>query len=160
MKKRKIVKRRPCNKSLLDLIRKEGDPILHKKCTPVDMDKDPIDNIETVLTTVVCATKNGVGIAAPQVGINARAFVIRPMLGWCKVFFNPVIVECSKETDTQVEGCLSYPNKRELIERPLSITVDYVNEKKERLTETFKGFTARVICHELDHLDGVCLVSK
>lgn len=88
---------------------------------------------------------NGVGLAAPQVGINARLFVT----DWGSVFINPVIVDRSERLLFMHEGCLSVPGEFWMLGRPFWVRMG--------TGEVFEGLKARVILHELDHLDGVLL---
>ncbi|MDD5974160.1 MAG: peptide deformylase [Bacteroidales bacterium] len=106
---------------------------------------------------------NGIGLAAPQVGLSIRLFVIdaTPMredfpdiiTSQC-VFINPEIIESSTEEITYEEGCLSLPNINEKVSRPKSITIHYFDRNFEEHTTTFDGFFARIVQHEYDHLKG------
>lgn len=106
---------------------------------------------------------NGIGLAAPQVGLSIRLFVIdaTPMredfpdiiTSQC-VFINPEIIESSTEEITYEEGCLSLPNINEKVSRPKSITIHYFDRNFEEHTTTFGGFFARIVQHEYDHLEG------
>lgn len=96
---------------------------------------------------------NGLGLAAPQIGVNARAFVMRSeqIIG----VFNPRIVDRSTETIVLEEGCLSYPNLFVKIRRPKKIRARYTLPDGETVTRVFDGMTARVFQHETDHLNGL-----
>lgn len=109
---------------------------------------------------------NGVGIAAPQVGLSIRMFVVdgspmqdmahegEVMEGFKKVFINPKKVEeFGKKWDFE-EGCLSIPDIRELVTRPDTLTLHYFDENFKEHTETFTGLKARILQHEYDHLEG------
>ncbi|NLY20383.1 MAG: peptide deformylase, partial [Tissierellia bacterium] len=95
----------------------------------------------------------GVGLAAPQVGILRRAVVIDIGDGPIKMV-NPVILERDGKI-VDVEGCLSVPGKSGIVERPETLKAEYTDENSERIQIEAEGFLARAICHELDHLDGV-----
>ena len=106
---------------------------------------------------------DGVGLAAPQVGLDIRLFVIDatpmkedfPEIDVAKrVFINPEIIETSEETIAYEEGCLSVPGIHEKVTRPKSITINYFDENFVEHTDTFDGFFARIVQHEYDHLEG------
>jgi peptide deformylase len=102
---------------------------------------------------------NGLGLAANQVGLPYRMFVMRGPKGPISIF-NPRIVDNSEEIIELDEGCLTFPNFYAKIRRPLSIKVRYQNEYGETFTEKFNGMTARVFQHELDHLNGITMIDK
>jgi peptide deformylase len=125
-----------------------------------NLDKFIADLFETMYHT------NGVGIAAPQVGISARLFIVdsREMYeedgvvkpgGIKQVFINPEITMESGFEWEYEEGCLSIPTIREMVKRKPQIKIKYLNENFERCQDDFDGLTARVIQHEYDHLEGV-----
>lgn len=134
-------------------------PVLSEVCKPV---KSP-ENIPLIVRGMIQAmtrTKIGVGLAAPQIGILQRIIVIAPN-GFPKAMINPEIVESSVHTNTAKEGCLSYPGKYVMVERPNLIYVTYRDWKWNLIErEMFTDFAARIICHEVDHLDGICKVGK
>ncbi|EJO5347937.1 peptide deformylase [Clostridium botulinum] len=138
-------------------IRKYGDELLRKKSRKVEKIDDRIltlleDMEETMYTA------EGVGLAAPQVGILKRVVVIDVGEGIIKLI-NPEIIETEgKETD--VEGCLSVPGKQGEVERPYKVKVKALNEKGEEIVLEGEGLLARAFCHEIDHLDGVLFVDK
>ncbi len=105
----------------------------------------------------------GVGLAAPQIGLSIRLFVIdgEPLAedhadckGFKKTFINPIIEEESEETNVFTEGCLSVPGINENVTRPETITIRYMDEDFVEHLETYSGFSARIIQHEYDHLEG------
>jgi peptide deformylase len=100
----------------------------------------------------------GVGLAAPQVGILKRLVVIDVGEGPMKLI-NPEIKETSGSC-IDLEGCLSIPNEQGKVDRPEKVTITAKNEKGEDVEITGEGFLARAICHELDHLDGVLYIDK
>lgn len=138
-------------------IRTIGDDVLRKKCKKVDNINDRVRTlIKDMFDTMYHA--EGVGLAAPQVGILKRIFVVDIGEGpW--VFINPEITEVSG-CQIDVEGCLSIPNEQGEVERPNIVKVKAINEKGEEFTVVAEGFFARAICHENDHLDGVLYVDK
>lgn len=105
------------------------------------------------------ATEQGVGLAAPQIGCDARIFIMRdPQLASPVVFINPEFTARSIEMKTDPEGCLSEPGKFVPIERHLAVWLKYYDQTGERRDKAFLGFPARIIQHEMDHLDGFCKV--
>lgn len=99
--------------------------------------------------------KNGVGLAAPQIGLSLRVFVIRsdPIMG----FFNPTIVSMSEETEELEEGCLTFPGIFVKVRRAKIIKVRFADALGKVDTKKFQDFTARIIQHEMDHLNGILL---
>lgn len=138
-------------------IRKLGDDILRKKCRPVDV-------IDSRITTLLDDMKetmeqaNGVGLAAPQVGILKRVVVIDVGDGLIELI-NPEIVEAVGSV-TDVEGCLSVPGKYGTVTRAQRVTVKALDRNGKEFTKTGEGMLAKAFCHELDHLDGVVFVDK
>ncbi len=132
-----------------------GDKVLKKKSKRVDKIDDSIKNIcASMITTML--SKNAVGLAANQVGILKRIIIVLDEDS-PKVMINPEIIEYSSETCNYEEGCLSIPNTLMDIERPKNIKVKYRNLKGNPCYETYDGFTARIIQHEVDHLDGITM---
>lgn len=132
-------------------IREMGDPILTKKCREVtSMNIRNKILVEDMLDTMYEA--NGVGLAAPQVGILKRIVVIDIGEGPI-VLVNPVITETSG-SQTGDEGCLSLPGKCATVTRPNVVTVEAFDKNMEPITVTGEELLARAICHECDHLDG------
>lgn len=101
----------------------------------------------------------GIGLAAPQVGQNIRLIVIKHKDG-CLFMFNPEIVKKSEKIILAEEGCLSVPKVFGQVERSFSLTCVYYNELGEKKKVNAKGLFARVVQHEIDHLDGVLFVDK
>ncbi len=132
-------------------IRTEGDPVLNKKCREVTEVTERIrELIDDMLETMYEA--NGVGLAAPQVGILKRIVVIDVGEGPI-VMINPKIVETSGE-QTGSEGCLSIPGKAGTVTRPNYVKARAFNEDMEEYEIEGTELLARAICHETDHLDG------
>ena len=135
----------------LRTIRILGDPVLGKVCKEVKEVNDKITElIDDMLETMYEA--NGVGLAAPQVGILKRIVVIDIGEGPI-VMINPQILETSGE-QTGDEGCLSYPGKAGKVTRPNYVKARFQNEDMEWCEIEGTELLARCICHELDHLDG------
>lgn len=141
----------------LRTIRIQGDPVLEKVCKPVPEVTEKIRNlIDDMIETMYEA--NGVGLAAPQVGILKRIVVIDVGEGPI-VMINPCILETSGE-QTGDEGCLSLPGKAGVVTRPNYVKAKAYNEDMEEYTIEGTALLARAICHELDHLDGHMYTEK
>lgn len=145
-----------------------GHPILKQMAAPIDKDHDNLDVIiANMWETMYHAS--GVGLAAPQVGVSLRLFVVDTIQlmeeeekekGIKKIFINPEIVHETGEDFAYEEGCLSIPDIRADVTRLSKIKLSYLDENFENKTEEFDGVNARVIQHEYDHLDGVLFVEK
>lgn len=141
----------------LRTIREMGDEVLTKKCREIkEMTPRIKELIEDMLETMYEA--NGVGLAAPQVGVLKRLVVIDTGEGPI-VLINPVIVETAGE-QTGEEGCLSLPGKSGIVTRPDYVKVRAYNENMELFEAEGTELLARAFCHELDHLDGQLYVEK
>jgi peptide deformylase len=131
---------------------KVGDDVLRKKCRPVE---EITPKIITLLDDMADTMReaNGVGLAAPQVGILRRIVVIEVEEGNLIELINPKIIAYAGEQDG-TEGCLSVPGKWGMVKRPMHVTVRATNRNGEEFELTGSELLARAICHELDHLDG------
>ena len=138
-------------------IRTMGDQVLTEECKPVkEMTEHTAELIEDMFETMYEA--NGVGLAAPQVGIRKQIVVIDVDDGNQYVLINPEIVE-TEGSQTGSEGCLSVPGKTGVVTRPEKVKVKALNEKMEEFELEGEGLLARAICHECDHLKGQLYVS-
>lgn len=137
---------------MLELL-KDNDKQLKKKSKRVDKIDDTIRNVAASLVDTMIAN-GGIGLAAPQCGILKRIIVVlvnnKP-----KIMINPEIISTSQETCSMEEGCLSFPEKFLTIRRPEKITVKYRSLSGHPAIETHEGLTARILFHEIDHLDGI-----
>lgn len=141
----------------LRTIRIQGDPVLTKTCREIpEITPKIADLIEDMIETMYEA--NGVGLAAPQVGILKRLVVIDVGEGPI-VMINPVILETSGE-QTGDEGCLSLPGKAGLVTRPNYVKARAFDENMQEYEIEGTELLARAICHELDHLDGHMYTEK
>ena len=133
-------------------IREIGDPILNQRAKEV---REMTPNLRALIEDMVETMRhaNGVGIAAPQVGVLKRLVVIECEEGELHVLINPEIVERDGE-QTGYEGCLSVPGKTGIVTRPNHVKVKALNENMEPVTVEGEELLARALCHELDHLDG------
>lgn len=139
-------------------VREQGDAILNKISKEVkEMTPRTAELIEDMLDTMYEA--NGVGLAAAQVGVLKRIFVVDVTGEEPYVFVNPKILETSGEQTGQ-EGCLSVPGKTGVVTRPNYVKVEAYNEKMEHFVLEAEELLARAICHEYDHLDGHLYVEK
>lgn len=138
-------------------IRFIGDDLLRKKSKTVgEINERIIELLEDMAETMY--ESQGVGLAAPQVGVLRRVVVIDVGEGLVELI-NPEIVEVSGE-QTDMEGCLSVPEYVGTVTRPQKVTVKAQNRKGEEFVLAAEDFFARAVCHELDHLDGVLFVDK
>ena len=134
-----------------------GDDVLRQKCFPVEVfDEKLHQTLDDMKDTV--KKEQGAGLAAPQIGILRRMAVVDVAEGYFE-FINPTIV-LQKGEQTDWEGCLSVRGKMGQVSRPMKVTVVYQDRFGEKHTVKAKGFFARAICHELDHLDGVLYIDK
>lgn len=141
----------------LRTIRLEGDPVLNKVCKEV---KEITPKIQTLIDDMLetMYEANGVGLAAPQVGILRRIVVIDVGEGPI-VMINPTIIETSGE-QTGDEGCLSVPGKAGEVTRPNYVKARFFDENMDEYEIEGEELLARAICHELEHLDGHLYVEK
>ena len=131
---------------------KLGDEVLRKTCrTQLSFDDKLATVLDDMIETMYAA--DGVGLAAPQVGILRRYCVIDIGEGVIELV-NPVITETEGEQLEQ-EGCLSYPGEYGVTRRPEKVTVRAQDRNGNKITVTGEGLLARALCHEIDHLDGV-----
>ena len=131
---------------------KVGDDVLRKKCRPVEEITPKIIRLLDDMTQTM-RDANGVGLAAPQVGILRRIVVIEVEEGKVIELINPKIIAYAGE-QVGNEGCLSVPGKWGTVSRPMHVTVRATNRNGEEFELTGSELLARAICHELDHLDG------
>ncbi len=134
---------------------KIGDDVLRKICrTQLTFDEKLATILDDMADTMYKA--EGVGLAAPQIGLLRRFCVIDVGDGIIELI-NPVITEKSG-SQTGSEGCLSVPDRFEEVERPMKVTVRAQDRNGNNFTITGEGFLARALCHEIDHLDGVLYI--
>ena len=139
-------------------IRIDGDDVLRKVCKPVkSMTARTEELIDDMFETMY--DSNGVGLAAPQVGVLKRIVVIDVMDGNPLVLINPEIVETEGE-QTGPEGCLSLPGLEGEVTRPERVVCKALDRNMDEITVEGEGLLARCICHELDHLDGILYKDK
>ncbi len=152
-----------------------GEPVLRKVAKEIDPDYPQLKELITSMWETMY-NAHGVGLAAPQVGLPIRLFLVdttpfsddedlgpeeqKALNGFKKVFINAKIEkEIGEEWDFN-EGCLSIPDIREDVKRKPEITITYFDESFEKHTETYDGLLARVIQHEYDHIEGILFTDK
>ena len=134
-----------------------GNPVLREKCKPVEK----FDNeLHTLLDDMkeTLRKAEGAGLAAPQVGVPIRAVVVDVEEGYFE-FINPVYV-WQKGEQVGAEGCLSVRGKAGTVRRPDKVKIVFRDRNGDKYSLVARGFFARAICHELDHLDGVLYTDK
>jgi peptide deformylase len=139
-----------------------GDPVLDRKCDPVEgLTPDVVRLARDMVETVHAAP--GIGLAAPQVGVSKRVIVVDLSVGEDKdalhVLVNPTIVRAEGEAVCE-EGCLSVPDVREKVARPYKVVVRGLDLEGKPIEVQGEDLLARALCHEIDHLDGILFVEK
>ena len=137
------------------------DPILKKESAPLpQVDEHHRELIKEMYE--VMYSSNGVGLAAPQIGLNLRIFVLdagsredekKPI-----TIINPKILSLGEEIVSYEEGCLSFPEHFAEIDRPEKIDIEFLDENNNKKSLKFVGFESRIIQHEIDHLNGILFV--
>ncbi|BAO55591.1 peptide deformylase [Nonlabens marinus] len=152
-----------------------GDPVLRKEAEEISKDYPKLKEVlENMWETMYNAA--GVGLAAPQVGLPIRVFLVdtepfsddpdltaeeqKQLADFKQTFINAEIVEETGDEWSFNEGCLSIPNVREDVFRPEKVTIAYQDENFKEHTKTFDGLIARVIQHEYDHIEGILFTDK
>lgn len=134
-------------------IRMSGDDVLRKKCRKVEVVDDKIRQILDDMVETMYNTENGGGLAAPQVGILKRLFVMDMGEGLLKLV-NPEIIEAEGEQEV-IEGCLSDPGVWGKLKRPAKVTIKALDENGQEIVLMGTKDIAKCFCHEIDHLDGI-----
>src|SRR3989344_632295 len=148
-----------------------GNPILRKKAKLVSKTEINSSKFQIFVKNLIktCGEKNGVGIAAPQVGISKKVFIVwsRPNKRYKKapvfgpeVVINPKIISSSKQKVKGWEGCLSVPGIRGLVPSAKLVRVEYLNNKGKKVKTSFSNFIARIFQHEFDHLYGIVFLDR
>ena len=133
-------------------IRKDNDPVLRQVCRPVEAITPRILTLLDDMVETMRAAE-GVGLAAPQVGVLRRVVVIEVEPGNVLELINPKIIAYAGQQE-ETEGCLSLPGRSGVTRRPMHVTVRALNRKGETVEISGSELLARAFCHELDHLDG------
>ena len=140
-------------------IRQYGDPVLRMEAREVEaFDEDLrrlVDRMKALMEDA-----HGVGLAATQVGVLQRLFVVKPAEEDALALVNPRIVEAREETEVDDEGCLSLQGVLVPVERSVAVTVEALDEHGDAVRLEFEELAARVVQHELDHLDGRLIIDR
>ncbi|WPV02125.1 peptide deformylase [Mucilaginibacter sp. cycad4] len=154
-----------------------GSPFLRERCVNADITDN---NLSRLLKDLKDTMKHagGAGLAAPQIGVCMRVFVVETVssyrslrskeriiyfkgdTGIEEVFINPVITWRSADTNDDKEGCLSIPGLSGVVQRPDSIKIQYLDGNLQKCTQIFAGFTARIIQHEYDHIEAILYIDR
>lgn len=140
-----------------------GAKVLREKASPVGAVTDETRRlIRDMFDTMYDA--EGIGLAAPQVGVSQRILVVdvadEDEERHVHALINPVVVEASRETGKETEGCLSMPGLEETVTRPLEVAVEALSPEGEPVRIEADGLLARALQHEVDHLDGVLFIDR
>ncbi len=135
------------------------DPVLHTLTRKIDDEEIPtlVPFIEDMIK--VMDEKGGLGLAAPQIGSDLNLFVMR-WANQTRACINPQIIQTSEETDEIDEGCLSYPNLKLSIRRPLWVIVSWQDTEGALHQSKLVGMEARIFLHEWDHCQGICFTDR
>jgi peptide deformylase len=143
-------------------IRTYGDPVLRGKVPELDSYEEVLPHIMDMIETMY--DDDGIGLSANQIGLQERFFVIGMNAfedgRGDSIFVNPEILEFSEELWDYEEGCLSVPGIREVVTRPLTIKVKYLDDRGREHEEILTDLAARVFQHEYDHLNGIFFVDR
>ena len=143
---------------MIDILR-IGNDVLKEKATLVSDIDENIKNIINEMTEIL-EKKNGVGLAAPQIGERKRIFITKVPGDIIRVFINPEIIQTSQELEVYEEGCLSIPGVWANVVRPSAIIIQAYDIKGKIFKIEVDGVLSRVIQHELDHLNGILFTDR
>lgn len=132
------------------------DPFLDKKVKDVNLEDpgfDPVDLKEQMIDLML--SSNGIGLSANQVGVDAQVFVFGDSKENSTICINPTILQYTKDTTVDVEGCLSFPNIFVKIKRPKEILAKWYDENLQEQVVKIEGYSAKCYLHEYDHLQGI-----
>ena len=143
-----------------------GSPVLRRKALEVDLSSENKEELSALVSNMTETMKaaDGCGLAAPQVGLSKRVLVVDgdelrdtypELAGFHREMINPEFISRSEECETHGEGCLSIPGVDADVKRPVSVRMRYLDASFAPVEEEFNGFAARMVQHEMDHLDGV-----
>jgi peptide deformylase len=138
-----------------------GDPVLRKPAAEVEAFDEELQGLVSDMFATM-AVADGIGLAAPQIGISKRILVVdvRRLAGEDAraALVNPRVVEASDETEREVEGCLSIPGVSDVVSRPARVVVEGRTPSGEPVRIEAEGMYGRALQHEIDHLDGVLFI--
>ena len=134
---------------------------LDKKVKDVNIDEPNFDPVELKAEMVkFMIDNNGIGLAANQIGLDAKVFVMGDSVENSTICINPTVLQYTEETQNDIEGCLSFPNVYVKIKRPTEILAEWYNENLEKQTVKIDGYGAKCYLHELDHLLGITMKDR
>ena len=136
------------------------NPILRQVSEEVDITTTDLPALKKTLLCALSNDKNGVGLAAPQIGILKRAILVTLREKDILFMANPVITSFSAETEIDEEGCLSVPGEFGKVARAAHVTVEYYDEHGKKQKKNLSHFEARIVQHEIDHLNGILFVDR
>lgn len=142
----------------LSQIRQYGDPVLRMRAEPVEEFDDELRNVSERMIQLMHDAE-GVGLAATQVGILRRFFVCT-LDGEDRLLVNPVVTRVGEDTDVDTEGCLSLGSVRVPVERAARVKLEARDADGGSVTLELEGYPARVVQHEVDHLDGTLMLDR
>lgn len=138
-----------------------GDPVLREKAVPV---AEVTEEIRTLIADMfdTMYAEEGVGLAAPQVGVGERVIVVDPRDEHVQPFalINPEIVHFAEEVERDEEGCLSIPGLKEIVERAAAVRVEALDADGKPVSIEAEGLLSRILQHEVDHLDGILFLDR
>ena len=139
----------------------KGDPVLHSRAKEVDPKDIPTEKFQQFITDMVDSmhAAKGIGIAAPQIGVPLRVFIAESGEGPIALI-NPVFTKKSLKMLNDEEGCLSVPGKYDKVKRHKSVTIEGLNAEGKKISFAAENFFARILQHEMDHLDGKLYVDR
>lgn len=139
---------------------KKGHKALELKSTPVSKIDEKIKELIQDLKDTLYSTPNGIGLAAPQIGVNKRVIYIDLRDGMEPILLiNPKIVSFSGKQESE-ESCLSYPGYYGYVERPAKVIVKGINENWQEVSYKAEELLCRAFCHEIDHLNGIMFTDR
>lgn len=139
-------------------IRTVGDDLLRKRSREIEVIDDKIKTLVMDMAETMDQAK-GVGLAAPQIGILKRLILVRESEDLITVAINPEILDKEGEVIDE-EGCLSVPDQFGDVKRPQKIKIKYIDLQGNTIERTVEDYTARIFCHEIDHLEGILYIDK
>jgi peptide deformylase len=143
-----------------------GDPVLRTRAPELPLeDGGPVpEEVQKLIADMfdTMYAEEGIGLAAPQIGVSTRVIVVDPREEGFEPFalINPRVLEVSDEQDRAEEGCLSMPGLREVVERPVHCVVEGLDREGKRARVEAEGLVARILQHEVDHIDGIMFLDR
>ena len=140
---------------------KYPNEMLAREVKDVDLENPGFDPVELKAEMVkFMIDNNGIGLAANQIGLDAKVFVMGDSVENSTICINPTVLQYTEETQNDIEGCLSFPNVYVKIKRPTEILAEWYNENLEKQTVKIDGYGAKCYLHELDHLLGITMKDR